>query len=204
MTLELTADVLVVGGGPAATWAALKAAGEGASVVLADKGYCGTSGATAAVGTGVWYVPPEPAAREKAMASREALGGYLADRRWMARVLDETYERINELADAGRYPFPVGPDGTSLRNGLQGPEYMRRQRIRVKRAGVTILDHSPVTELLADADGAVAGAAGYQRQAGRPFEVRAGAVVLATGGCAFLSKAFGCNVNTGDGALLAA
>ncbi|MEU3642502.1 FAD-binding protein [Lentzea sp. NPDC034063] len=202
--MTLTADVLVVGGGPAATWAALKAAEQGASVVLADKGYCGTSGATASVGTGVWYVPPDDEAREAAMASREALGGYLADRRWMARVLDETYERVNELADAGRYPFPAGPDGTSLRNGLQGPEYMRRQRIRVKRAGVTILDHSPVTELLTDADGAVAGAAGYQRQADRPFEVRAGAVVLATGGCAFLSKAFGCNVNTGDGALLAA
>ncbi|WP_237047721.1 FAD-dependent oxidoreductase [Lentzea guizhouensis] len=202
--MTLTADVLVVGGGPAATWAALKAAEEGASVVLADKGYCGTSGATASVGTGVWYVPPDPEAREAAMSSREALGGYLADRRWMARVLDETYERVNELAEAGRYPFPTGPDGTPLRNGLQGPEYMRRQRIRVKRAGVTVLDHSPVTELLTAADGAVAGAAGYRRQAGRPFEVRAGAVVLATGGCAFLSKAFGCNVNTGDGTLLAA
>ncbi|HUQ60921.1 FAD-binding protein, partial [Lentzea sp.] len=142
--MTLTADVLVVGGGPAATWAALKASEQGASVVLADKGYCGTSGATASVGTGVWYVPPEEKAREAAMASREALGGYLADRRWMARVLDETYERINELAGAGRYPFPVAPDGTPLRTGLQGPEYMRRQRIRVTRAGVTILDHSPV------------------------------------------------------------
>ncbi|QFZ18971.1 FAD-dependent oxidoreductase [Saccharothrix syringae] len=204
MSLELTADVLVVGGGPAATWAALKAAEEGASVVLADKGYCGTSGATASGGTGVWYVPPEPEAREKAMASREGLGGYLADRRWMARVLDETYERINELAEVGRYPFPVGPDGRQLRNGLQGPEYMRRQRVRVRRAGVTVLDHSPVTELLTAADGAVAGAAGHQRQADRPFRVRAGAVVLATGGCAFLSRALGCNVNTGDGALFAA
>ncbi|WP_414505320.1 hypothetical protein [Streptomyces sp. NEAU-L66] len=34
--------------------------------------------------------------------------------------------------------------------------------------------------------------------------MRAGAVVLATGGCAFLSGALGCNVNTGDGALFAA
>ncbi|WP_262703404.1 MULTISPECIES: FAD-binding protein [Streptomyces] len=63
-TLDLTTDVLVVGGGPAATWAALKAARAGADVVLADKGYCGTSGATASAGTGVWYVPPEPATRE--------------------------------------------------------------------------------------------------------------------------------------------
>ncbi|MFD7916314.1 FAD-dependent oxidoreductase [Streptomyces sp. NPDC059752] len=197
-------DVLVVGGGPAATWAALKAAGAGARVVLADKGYCGTSGATAAGGTGVWYVPPEPAAREAAMASREGLGGYLADRRWMARVLDETYDRMNELAAQGRYPFPTAPDGQPLRNGLQGPEYMRRMRIRIRRAGVRVLDHSPVTELLIDADGAVAGAAGYRRQLRESYRVRAGAVVLATGGCAFLSGALGTNTNTGDGALFAA
>ncbi|MFJ6760501.1 FAD-dependent oxidoreductase [Streptomyces sp. NPDC091273] len=203
MTDHVT-DVLVVGGGPAAAWAALKAARAGARVVLADKGYCGTSGATAAGGTGVWYVPPEPAAREAAMASREGLGGYLADRRWMARVLDETYDRMNELATEGRYPFPTGPDGRPLRGGLQGPEYMRRMRILIRRAGVRVLDHSPVTELLTDADGAVAGAVGYRRQAREHYRVRAGAVVLATGGCAFLSGALGTNTNTGDGALFAA
>ncbi|GAA3791974.1 FAD-dependent oxidoreductase [Amycolatopsis tucumanensis] len=202
--LELTADVLVVGGGPAATWAALKAAQAGADVVLADKGYCGTSGATASAGTGVWYVPPDPDRREAAMASREGLGGYLADRRWMARVLDQTYEAMGELAEVGRYPFPVGDDGEQLRQGVQGPEYLRRMRIRVQRAGVRVLDHSPVTELLTDASGAVAGAAGYRRQQDIPYRVRAGAVVLATGGCAFSSGALGCDVNTGDGALMAA
>jgi succinate dehydrogenase/fumarate reductase flavoprotein subunit len=98
--LDRTADVLVVGGGPAATWAALTAAREGADVVLADKGYCGTSGATASAGTGVWYVAPDPAQREAAIASREKLGGYLADRRWAVRVLDETYETAQR---AGRH-----------------------------------------------------------------------------------------------------
>jgi succinate dehydrogenase/fumarate reductase flavoprotein subunit len=69
---------------------------------------------------------------------------------------------------------------------------------------VRILDHSPVTELLTDPSGAVAGAAGHRRQERHDYRVRAGAVVLATGGCAFLSKALGCDVNTGDGALFAA
>ncbi|MEU3993161.1 FAD-binding protein [Streptomyces platensis] len=132
--LDLITDVLVVGGGPAATWAALKSAQAGAEVVLADKGYCGTSGATASAGTGVWYVPPDPAAREAAMASREKLGGYLDDRRWKARVLDQTYAGMNEPAEPGRrYPFPTGPDGTQLRNGVQGPEFIRRVCIRVQR-----------------------------------------------------------------------
>ncbi|WP_236796092.1 FAD-binding protein [Amycolatopsis sp. GM8] len=201
---ELAADVLVIGGGPAATWAAVKAAQAGADVVLADKGYCGTSGATASAGTGVWYVPPDPASREAAMAGREGLGGYLADRGWMARVLDQTYEGMAELAEAGGYPFPLDDEGRQRRQGVQGPEYLRRMRIRVRRAGVLILDHSPVTELLLDSDGAVAGAAGHRRQEDAAYRVRAGAVVLATGGCAFLSGALGCDVNTGDGALMAA
>jgi succinate dehydrogenase/fumarate reductase flavoprotein subunit len=48
---RISTDVLVVGGGPAGTWAAIKAAEAGADVVLADKGYTGASGATASVGT---------------------------------------------------------------------------------------------------------------------------------------------------------
>jgi succinate dehydrogenase/fumarate reductase flavoprotein subunit len=201
--LDLTADVVIVGGGPAGTWAALTAAATGADVLLLDKGYCGTSGPTASGGTGVWYVQPEPAAREKAMASREALGGFLQDRRWMARVLDQTFENMNRLDTEARYPFPV-VDGVAQRRGLQGPEYMRRMRSWIKRAGVRILDHSPVTELLVDAAGTVAGVRGHRRQLGADYRVRAGAVVLATGGCAFLSKALGCDVATGDGALYAA
>ncbi|WP_338765135.1 FAD-binding protein [Nocardia vulneris] len=199
----MTVDVLVLGGGPAGTWAALQAAASGASVALADKGFCGSSGATAAAGTGIWYVPPEPELRERAMASREALGGYLADRRWMARVLDETYARVDELATRGRYPFPVDSAGRPLRTGVQGPEYMRRQRLRVQRAGVRILDHSPAIQLLADAEGAVAGARVQRLANGELVDLPARAVVLATGGCAFLSKTLGCNVNTGDGALMA-
>ena len=64
--LDLQADVLVIGGGPAGTWAAWSAASSGAKVVLVDKGYCGTTGCAAASGNGVWYVPPDPEARETA------------------------------------------------------------------------------------------------------------------------------------------
>ncbi|MEI9948536.1 MAG: FAD-binding protein [Pseudomonadota bacterium] len=201
-TLTLEADVLVLGGGPAGTWAAWSAASQGASVVLADKGYCGTSGATAPSGVGVWYVPPDPELRAEARASREVMGGHLAERDWMDRVLDKTYENVGKLADWG-YPFPTDDDGQPARRSLQGPEYMRLMRKKVRAAGVRILDHSPALELLADDDG-VAGAAGVSRQSGQRWLVKAQAVVIATGGCAFLSKALGCNVLTGDGNLLAA
>ncbi|RCJ37502.1 hypothetical protein A6769_11375 [Nostoc punctiforme NIES-2108] len=50
--LNLKTDLLVIGDGPSATWAAWNAAAQGVRVVLVDKGYCGTSGATALSGTG--------------------------------------------------------------------------------------------------------------------------------------------------------
>src|SRR4051812_42452006 len=104
--VEIATDVLVIGGGPAGTWSALAAASQGCRVVLADKGYCGTSGATAPSGVGVWYVPPDPSAREEARASRESLGGFLSDRQWIDRVLDTTYANVDRLALWG-YPFPT-------------------------------------------------------------------------------------------------
>ncbi|RZF27348.1 FAD-binding protein [Paraburkholderia sp. UYCP14C] len=196
-------DVLVIGGGPAGAWAAITASASGARVVLADKGFCGTSGATAPAGTGVWYVPPDEDARERAKASRFKLGGELAEQAWMDRVLEQTWINAQQLAEWG-YPFSVDESGEQRRTSLQGPEYMRLMRKRVRQANVRILDHSPALELLVDARGAVAGAAGVDRQAGERWIVRAGAVVIATGGCAFLSNALGCNVLTGDGQLMAA
>ncbi|MBB3810287.1 FAD-dependent oxidoreductase [Pseudochelatococcus contaminans] len=201
--IEIEADVLVLGGGPAGTWAAVAAANAGARVVLADKGFCGTSGATAPSGNSIWYVPPDTDRRQAAAASREALGGYLADRRWSMRVLDKTYTGLDYLAERG-YPFPQDDGGASARGSLQGPEYMRLMRKLVKGARVRILDHSPALELLVDGGGAVAGARGVRRQKGDDWVVKAGAVVIATGGCAFLSGALGCNVLTGDGLLMAA
>ncbi|MEH7178469.1 FAD-binding protein [Neobacillus vireti] len=199
--LSLKADVLVIGGGPAGSWSAITATQNGASVILVDKGYCGTSGATAPSGSGVWYIQPDKEKREEAMKSREALGGYLSERKWMKRVLDTTYENMNQL-EAWGYPFPIDENGVAHKRSLQGPEYMRLMRRKLNKAKITILDHSPALELLYDSHG-VAGAAGINEQTTQTWSVQASSIVIASGGCAFLSKALGCNVLTGDGYLLA-
>lgn len=200
--IDHVADVLVLGGGPAGAWAALTAASHGARVVLADKGFLGTSGATAPANTGVWYAPPDRARRDAIVKRYWDAAGDLADRSWIDRVLDLTFERVNLLADWG-YRFPADAAGQSYRSMLRGPDYMRFLRRQVSRAGVRILDQSPALELITS-DGVVAGAAGVCRQTGAAWRVRAGAVVIATGGCAFLSNSLGCNVLTGDGYLMAA
>ncbi|MGG3575204.1 FAD-binding protein [Bacillus gobiensis] len=199
--LFLKAEVLIIGGGPAGAWAALTAREKGASVVLVDKGYCSSSGAAAPSGNGVWYIPPDKEKRQEAMRSRESLGGFLSERRWMKRVLDKTYENMHKLEKWG-YPFPVDETGQTHRKSLQGPEYLRLLRRKLMKAKVTILDHSPALELLYDNHG-VAGAAGVNRQSQEVWAVQASSIVIASGGCAFLSKALGCNVLTGDGYLFA-
>ncbi|WP_426445508.1 FAD-dependent oxidoreductase [Paenibacillus sp. S-38] len=200
--IEITADVLVIGGGPAGAWAAWSAAREGAKVVLADKGYLGSSGATAPGGTNLLVLPPDPELREAAVRQRVEASGYLAEARWIHRVLDQVYTNL-QLVESWGYPFVRDENGTPMRNHLQGPEYMKLMRRAAAKAGVRILDQSPALELLSDEHGA-AGARGISRLDGREWTVRANAVVIATGGCAFLSKGLGCNVLTGEGLLMSA
>ena len=197
---ELSCDVLIVGGGLAGTWAAIGAAREGVKVILVDKGYCGTSGVTATAGPGHWWVAPE--GRAAAIDKRLGSAHGLADARWMARAIDTTWTSLPGLRDY--YAFPQNEQGVTQFRGLRGPEYLRGLRRLVLDSGVTILDHHPALELLRDDHGAVVGARGWRRQAGGNWLIRAGAVVLATGGCAFLSRLLGSHTNTGDGYLMAA
>jgi succinate dehydrogenase/fumarate reductase flavoprotein subunit len=198
---DVLADVLVIGGGPAGTWAAVAAAEAGARVILVDKGYLGTSGATAPSNTGTWFVPPGEG-RRMAIEQRQPRTGGLADPRWVERTLDTAWEKLHGLA-AWSYPFPNDDEGRPYLANLRGPDYMHFMRRRVLAAGVTVLDHHPALELLGDGE-TIAGAAGIDRQSHRPWRVRAGAVVLATGGCAFGERILGSATLTGDGYLMAA
>jgi succinate dehydrogenase/fumarate reductase flavoprotein subunit len=200
--VQIATDVLVIGGGMAAAWAAVSAARAGAAVVMVDKGYVGTSGVTATAGPGHWFVPPDPGQRAAAIAQREAIAFGLADTRWMARVLEETYRQLPTLE--GRYEFSVNEAGVKMYGAVRGPEYMRALRRLAESLGVRILDQSPAIELLLHADGSVAGARGIRRQKAESWTARAAGVILATGGCAFASRLLGSQTNTGDGYLMAA
>jgi succinate dehydrogenase/fumarate reductase flavoprotein subunit len=198
--IDLTAGVLVIGGGLAGAWAALSAAQQGADVVLVDKGYCGTSGVTATAGVGHWYLPPE--ARDAEVAERSRAGGDLTEPDRMHATMEMAWQRLPELDPY--YPWPVRDGRPDRRSSVRGPEYMRVMRARARRAGVTILDHHPATELRLPGDGSVAGASGIRLQEGGTWACSASAVILATGGTAFLSRLLGANNNTADGHLMAA
>jgi succinate dehydrogenase/fumarate reductase flavoprotein subunit len=195
-------DVLVIGGGMAACWAAIAAAQAGAQVIMVDKGWCGTSGVTATGGPNHWFIPDDPALRDEAIARQTAKSEGLADPAWMERILALTFRHLPWLAPW--YPFGSDGRGGTYQSGVRGPEYMRALRLAALAQGVEILDHHPALELLADADGRVGGARGQALRSDKPWTIHAAATIMATGGCAFRSGLIGSALNTGDGYLMAA
>lgn len=192
-------DVLIIGGGPAGLWSAVAAAATGARVVLVDKSRCGSSGPTVYGPTTLWRVPAGPA-RLTTVERALVRGGGLGDPHWLHRVLEETDQRLRTWS--GHRGIAV--DGDPARVRFDGASYLRRLRRGALEAGVRVFDHHPALRLLVDPAGAVVGAAGLQRHNRfRPWTVRAGAVVIATGGCAFLSGGAGTETSTGDGLLMA-
>ncbi|MEI9963487.1 MAG: FAD-binding protein [Caulobacteraceae bacterium] len=156
----------------------------------------GTAGVVAAVGAGGGYIVPGDERQRQGMLSerhKEAAG--LDDLEFLERVYRQSWESFQRMPAWGYQPPNLGAFGAD------SMFFLRRQ---ARRSGVRLLDHSPALELLADRDGVVTGAAGVQRQTDRTWRVRAGAVILATGGTAFLSGAQGTNGCTGDGYLMAA
>ena len=173
-------------------------------MVLVDKMRC-AGGGPAVDGVGaLWNVAPG-AAREASVRQALRHSGGLGDPVVMHRVLDETSTRTAQLLDWG-YRFPVSRRAATPRGTrLDGARYLRLLRRRLRLAGVVVLDGHPALRLLIDETGAVGGACGViAQQRCREWTARAGAVVLATGGCAFGSGAVGTEAATGDGLLMAA
>jgi succinate dehydrogenase/fumarate reductase flavoprotein subunit len=197
LDIDLTSDLLVIGGSLSGAWTALCAREAGASVAIVDKGWIGTAGViAAATGGGYFLLPDDPAQRERTIRIRHGQADGLDDLAFCERVYDQSYRAYRKLEDWG---FRMGRFGT-----FRGPDSMVFLRRRLQQQNVRILDHSPALELLLDARGTVTGAAGIQRKTGKNWRIRAGAVVLATGGNAFGSGAMGTGGLTGDGYLFAA
>lgn len=197
MARDLEADVLVIGGGSAATRAALEAAGAGASVLLVDKGEVGESGSSphALVGFSVPLLDeadsPELFIDDWARAS-----GGICDRDLVAqcarlgRGLAEDMEKrgVEFIANNDGSWFISKRAGHSVRRTLMAKGHgngvhanvIAPMRAELSKAGVALCENTLVTRLLLSG-GTAAGAHAIGPD-GEPFVIRVKAVVLASGG----------------------
>ena len=94
-------DVLVIGGGLAGCFAAIKAKEQGADVILVDKGYVSKTGGTPYAGDTMVFNPDWGHDLDAWMEQVSVLGEYVNNRQWNEIVFRESYTRFKDLEAFG-------------------------------------------------------------------------------------------------------
>jgi succinate dehydrogenase/fumarate reductase flavoprotein subunit len=209
-------DVLVIGGGFAGCWAALRAADLKATVTLVDKAYVSRSGASTMSG-GITTCPLDSDDLDTWAEEFIVRGSYMCDQRWTYQLLDGQRERIKDY-ERWNVPISRNSDGSIRRFAsrgmvnVRGMQYqpkvaMRELRRQIAARGARILDRLFITELLT-ADGewptrsGIAGAVGFDVYTGQFVVLKARRTIVATGMIA-MKGTHRVDNDCGDGAAMA-
>lgn len=193
----ISTDVLVIGGGIAGIFAAVRAKEQGVDVLLLNKGLFGRDGASTWMAGPAFqvalYPPDSPEIHAK---DTIRIGRYLNDDKLVYACMTELPKIINELSNWGvKYRkqankfIMIGRPGASYRRvplleragEYGGPQYMRVLRKQVKHLGISTMDDIFAVDILSS-QGSVVGALGLDIREGIPKVFRAKSVILATGG----------------------
>ncbi|MBN2906699.1 MAG: FAD-binding protein [Rhodobacteraceae bacterium] len=182
-------DVLVIGGGMAGLFAAVKAHDAGARVLLVSKGRLGSSGLTPfAKGFFVFDPKTEKGSIDDFVAgvSRSALG--TNNPVYTRQLAEHSLARAKELSDWGFF------DQTLCHRPFLKP---------IAERGIPRLERVMITDLIRQ-DGRIAGAAGFSLDGdGAVLTLRARAVILCTGAGGFKPNGFPVCDLTHDGSVMA-
>ncbi|MFG3716348.1 fumarate reductase/succinate dehydrogenase flavoprotein subunit [Streptomyces massasporeus] len=222
---ELTCDVLVIGGGTAGTMAALTAAEHGASVLLLEKAHVRHSGALAMGMDGVNNaVIPGRAEPDDYVAEITRANDGIVDQSTVRQTATRGFDMVQRLESygvkfekdehgdyavrqvhrSGSYVLPM-PEGKDVKKVLY--RQLRRREMREKIR----IENRVMPVRVLTADGRAVGAAGFNTRTGQFVQVRAGAVILATGACGrlglpasgYLYGTYENPTNAGDGYAMA-
>jgi len=215
---HLKTDILVIGGGMAGIFAAIKAREQGADVILVDKGVVGkTSGAHFAEGDLTYFRPERGHNLVQWLDEISLRCEYLNDRDWDCIVLEESKDRQSDLLAWG-IPFykenneiPVDSMSVHFNTPPIADEYISMMpkkyspalRKKAIEFGIKIMDRFMSCDLLKQND-RVVGAIGFHTTTGIIYVLSASAVIVATGGVG-QHKASGSDIHfyTGDGEAMA-
>jgi len=196
-SLTFDSDVLVVGGGLAAAFAAIKAREAGATVTLVDKAFFGRSGCSA-VASGVmraflpgddldlWVSNSGGGATTRPFVNNDLLRRVTLMSGDIVRQMEGW--GVNWIKEGGKFhrlgsvDVGGGPANVMMEDG--GPAMMIAVRAEVLRRGIRVVNRVLVNDLLTVDGGpgsAVVGAIGMHARTGQIYIFQSRAVVMATG-----------------------
>jgi succinate dehydrogenase/fumarate reductase flavoprotein subunit len=205
-------EVLVIGGGMAGFFAAIKARERGMDVILVSKGYAGKSGQSPWADSFAAFNPAWGHDLEGWVEQVNRVGEYVNNREWTELCFLESYARYQDMVSWG-VEFHRTEDGDLLRSTsslgpcqalftpprVHGP-VLRKEALK---RGVRIMDRIMIVELIKDADGAVIGAAGMPVGGDDLVVYKAKATVLCAGAGAFKPPGWPIQDLTSDGDAMA-
>jgi len=195
---KIETDVAVIAGGPAGLCAALTAGQAGAKAVVLEKG--STTGGAANMGMGLLGVESRLQRLKQHGPNRdEAFKAFMDYTHWrvdaqlVRAYIDKAATSIDWLEGlgvkfvepaayfpGGNFTWHIVDSGASQPGPTAAGAMIRILTERAKELGVKILLQTPARRILKDGDRVVGVVA--EDQSGEPFEVRAKAVVVCTGG----------------------
>ncbi|MBI4286837.1 MAG: FAD-dependent oxidoreductase [Chloroflexi bacterium] len=200
-------DVLVIGGGLAGVYAAIKAREAGADkVVQVDKGKVGKTGASCfAAGVMHTYFPEEDDLEDRVRRLTRAQG-FLAQQDLMQDHMEQSWDITQEMAQFG-VDFVRTAEGKLERRAgrgsypiisFHGPQLMAAMARAAIRKGVKMIYRTMVTDILTQG-GQVVGAVGFNTRSGDFCVFKTKTTVLATGNAWYKGLGPGHRDCTGDG-----
>lgn len=185
---EYRIDVLVIGGGVAGVFAAVKAKDAGAKVMLVAKGGVGTSGQTP-FAKGVFSFDENTSHISldefTQKVSQSALGSNNAV--YTRQMAEHSKDRVDELRSWGYFDQPL------CRDAFQKP-MMERE--------IPVIERTIITHLVKE-EGKIVGAAGFSVDTEKLYIFHAKSVILCTGAGGFKPNGFPICDLTHDGTVIA-
>ncbi len=208
---SIETDVLVIGGGMAGLFAAIKAREQGVDVTLVNKGYAGKSGQSPWADSFAAFNPEWGHDLEGWVNQVNEVGEYVNNREWTEICFLESYARYLDLVSWG-VEFHRNRDGSLLRHTsslgpcqalftpprAHGP-VLRREALK---RGVRIMDRIMIIELVKQ-DGLVVGAVGMPAESDELLIIAAKSTVLCAGAGGFKPPGWPIHDLTSDGDAMA-
>jgi succinate dehydrogenase/fumarate reductase flavoprotein subunit len=185
---QVSTDVLVVGGGMAGVFAAVKAHDAGAKVLLVDKGAVGRSGQTP-FARGIFRFDEEKTGMTKAEYLRQTAEAAenLNNPVYTELMLDQGGDRIDELEAWGFF---------------REANYGKSLNFPLKERGIPVVERVTLTHLLKEGD-RVVGAMGMYIDENESIAIHAKSVILCTGASGFKPPGWQICSLTSDGDAMA-